>query len=197
MYPVYTINDRLVLIVSWIDENLIIGSKKAVEKAKKKLMERFNCQYCGVLEKYMGCKIERTENSLKFIQPVLIQRYSDEFELPSRIYKTPAQVGSVLVAGKKVEALSPAMQEKYCSGTGKAICEMQYLKPEMYNAVQDLSQYMHEATKDHYKAMLHVLKYSVNTVNQGPVLKPNKEWYCSQNHECHEWLLRLGLCQGA
>jgi hypothetical protein len=30
----------MVLIVSWVDDNLIIGSKKAVEKAKKMLMER-------------------------------------------------------------------------------------------------------------------------------------------------------------
>jgi hypothetical protein len=53
----------------------------------------------------------------------------------------------------------------------------------MYNAVQDLSRHMHEATKDHYKAMLHVLKDSVDTVNQGLVLKPNRKWDGSQNHK--------------
>jgi hypothetical protein len=53
-----------------------------------------------------GCKIERTANFFKFIQPVLIQSYSDKFELPTKIYKTPAQVGFVLVAGKKAKALS-------------------------------------------------------------------------------------------
>ncbi len=37
--------------------------------------------------------------------PVLLQQsHSDEFEQPTRIYKTPAQVGSVLVVGKTVEA---------------------------------------------------------------------------------------------
>ncbi len=38
----------------------------------------------------------------------------------TRIYKTPAQAGPVLVAGKKAEALSPEMRKKHCSGTGKA-----------------------------------------------------------------------------
>jgi hypothetical protein len=75
------------------------------------------------------------------------------------------------VAGKKVEALSPAMQKKYYSGTGNAMHAMQYLKPETYRAVRYLSQHMHEATKDHYKAMLCVLKYSVDTTNQGLVIK--------------------------
>jgi hypothetical protein len=113
---------------------------------------------------------------------VLIQSYNDKFELLTRSCKTPAQAGSVLVAGKKAKALSPAMQKKYFSGTGKAMHAMQYSKLKIYNAVQDLSRHMHEATKDHYKAMLHVLKYSVDTVNQGLVLKPNRKWDGSQNH---------------
>ncbi len=42
---------------------------------------------------------------------------------------------------------------------------------------------MHEATKDHYKAILCVLKYSVDTVNQGLVLKPNRKWDGSKNQD--------------
>ncbi len=91
--------------------------------------------------------------------------------------------GSVLVAGKKDEAVSPAKQKKYCSGTGKAMHAMQCLKPERYNAVRDLSCHMHEATKDHYKAMLHVLKYSVDTADQSLVLKLNRKWDGNQNHK--------------
>ncbi len=108
--------------------------------------------------------MERTKNSLKFTQPVLMQSYNDKFELPKKSYKTPAPTGLVLVAGKNEEALSPAMQKKYCSGTRKAMHVMQYSKPEMFNAVQDLSCHMHWATQEHYKAMLRVPKYSVDTV---------------------------------
>jgi hypothetical protein len=93
--------------VSWIDENLIIGPKKAVEK--KDLMERFDCEDCQDIKEYVGCKIERTNNSLKFTQPVLMQSYKDKFELSKKSYKTPAPAGSVLEAGKKEEALSPVM----------------------------------------------------------------------------------------
>jgi hypothetical protein len=82
---------------------LIIGPKKAVEKTKKDLMERFDCEDCGDIEEYVGCKIERTKNSLKITQPVLMQSYNDKFELPKISYKTPAPAGLVLVAGKKVK----------------------------------------------------------------------------------------------
>ncbi len=83
----------MVLIVLWIDDNLIIGTKKAVEKTKKDLMERFDYKDCEDIEEYVGCKIERTKNSSKFTQPVLMQSYNDKFELPKKSYKTPAPAG--------------------------------------------------------------------------------------------------------
>ncbi len=159
----------------WIDDNLIIGSKKAVKITKKDIMDRFDCKDCGDIEEYVGCKIARTKNSLKFTQPVLMQSYNDKFELPKKSYRTPAPAGLILVAGKK-EALSPVMQKKACFGTGKAMHAMQDSKTETYNAVQDLSHNMHEATQDHFKAMSRVLKYSLDTVDQGLVLKPNRKW---------------------
>jgi hypothetical protein len=79
--------------MSWIDDSLIIGSKKVVEKAKKDLIARFDCKDCGDLEEYVGCKIVRTENSLKFTQPVLMQSYSNKFKLLTRCYKTPTPWG--------------------------------------------------------------------------------------------------------
>jgi hypothetical protein len=132
-------------------------------------MERFDFKDCGDIKEYMGCKIVRTKKILKFTQPVLIQSYNDKFELPKKSYGMPASGGLVFVAGKKEEALSPAMQKKYCSGTGKVMHEMQYSKPETYSSVQYLSCHMHEATQDHFKAMLCVLKYSLDTVAQGLV----------------------------
>ena len=53
---------------------------------------------------------------------------------------------------------------------------MQCSKPETYNSVQDLSCHMHKATQDNFKDMLRILKYSLDTVEQGLVLKPNRKW---------------------
>ncbi len=109
--------ERFVLIVSWIDDSLIIGSKKAVKKIKKDIMGRFDCKDCGDIEEYVGCKMVRTKNLLKFTQPVLMQSYNDKFVLPKKNYRMPALAGLVLVAGKKEETLSPAMQKTLHSGT--------------------------------------------------------------------------------
>ncbi len=80
------------------------------------------------------------------------------------------------MAGKEDEALSSAIQKRYCSGNRKAMHAIQYSKPETFKAVQDLSRHMLKAMQDHYKAMLCVLKYSLDTVEQGLVLKPNRKW---------------------
>jgi hypothetical protein len=136
---------------------MIIGSKKAIEETKKNIMERFDCKDCGDIEEYLGCKIVRVKNLLKFTQPVLLQSYNDKFELPKKSYRMPALAGLVLLAGMKEEALSQAMQKKYCSGTAKAMHAMQNSKPETYNAVQDLSCHMYEAMQNHFEAMKSVL----------------------------------------
>ena len=47
----------LVIIVSWIDDNLVVGSDEVVMHTKQELMSRFECKDCGPLSEYVGCKI--------------------------------------------------------------------------------------------------------------------------------------------
>jgi hypothetical protein len=42
---------------------------------------------------------------------------------------------------------------------------------------------MHKATQDHYKAMLHVLKYSLDYGDQELVIKLYRKWDSSHSHE--------------
>jgi len=176
LYYKWTENNGLVIIVSWIDDNLIVGSKAAVLEARKDMMDRFECEDCGEIEEYVGCKIVKDGRELKFTQPVLLQSYSDEFELPNRNVTTPATPGTVL---QKVEAgkeLSGQMQTKYRSGVGKLMHMMQYSRPEIYNSVRDLARHMTVAGEEHFEAMLRVMKYCVDTPDRGLVLKPEGEW---------------------
>ena len=57
----------LVLLVSWINDNLIIGNDKIPTITKKELMNRFDCEDCGEIEEYAGCKITRIgKHAFKF-----------------------------------------------------------------------------------------------------------------------------------
>ena len=54
----------LVIILSWIDDNLIVGSKQAVSVTKQELMSRFDCEDCGELDEYVGCRLTRNKERL-------------------------------------------------------------------------------------------------------------------------------------
>ena len=86
--------------LSWIDDCLCVGEAEAVVKAKDDMLKRFDCDDIGEVNEYLGCKIDinKEEGSLKMTQPVLLQSYSDEFNLPEtgRVSNIPAVAGSVL-----------------------------------------------------------------------------------------------------
>jgi hypothetical protein len=50
---------RLVIMILWIDDNMIVGPSDLVLKLKSNLMEQFECNDCRVLTEYIGNKIER------------------------------------------------------------------------------------------------------------------------------------------
>ena len=84
-----------------------------------------NAKTCSEIIKYVRCKIDRE----------VLQSFSDEFEMPSQKYSTPAVAGTVLMPGMKEEWLTAKEATKYRSGVGKLMHLMQYSKPEIYNAV--------------------------------------------------------------
>ena len=75
----------------------------------------FSLDEVGEVSEYVGCKVEynKEEGYMKLTQPVLIQSFRDEFELPEIEYKTPAAPNESLVEG-------PVLEEKIVQkGSGK------------------------------------------------------------------------------
>ena len=173
----------MVVIVSWIDDNLIIGCEEGVKATKTNLMSRFDCEDCGDMDAYVRCLIKRIGNTLKFTQPVLLQSFKDEFELPEAIFATLARAGNVLTKCALEDAFSATDQTKYRSGVGKLLHMMQWLKPHGYNAIRDLSSHMTMAAPNHNEAMLPCMKCFVDMLNCGLTLKPDAEWDGSPGFE--------------
>ena len=169
----------LVTWISWVDDCLVCGSKEGVKIAKAQLMEQFDCDEVGNMDEYVGCKIDRDwdDGSLRFIQPVLIQSFKDKFELPvSCPPNTPAAPGDHLVKGDEGSNMGPDLQFKYRSGVGKLMHMLRWSRPEILNAVHDLSKYMSGATLAHMKALIRVMHYCHKTPERGLLLKPTRKW---------------------
>ena len=140
-------------------------------------MSRFDCEDCGELDEYVGCKITCIgDNAPKFTQPVILQNYTDEFDLLNRKFTTLATDGDCLTRCNEKDALGPAEHTKYRSGVGKMMHIMQYSLPQTYNAVRDLARHMSQPAPKHMKAMVYCMKHFADRPNCGLVLKPNSKW---------------------
>ena len=171
-------DNGLVLWVSWIDDCLVVGSKKGVEIAKKQMLDRFDCDDVGNMDEYVGCKIDRNwaDRSLKVTQPVLLQSYTDEFELPKEAPAIPAEEGQILLPGDDIDKVNVKEQSIFRSGVGKLMHMMRWSRPGILNAVRELSRFMTGPTPAHVKAMKRVMTYCVATAERGLFMKPNAVW---------------------
>jgi hypothetical protein len=60
---------------------------------------------------------------------------------------------------------------------------MRWSRPDILNAVRELSRFMQRANPAHVKAMYHVMTYCVATPERGLLIKPNRKWNGDPNFE--------------
>jgi hypothetical protein len=166
---------RLVIMISWIDDNMTVGPSDLVLKLKSNLMEQFECDDCGELTEYIGSKIEHvSEDAIQLVQNVLTQSYEDEFELGNRCYNMPAQPGMVLMRpAEGKEILNSEDQTMLRSGVGKLMYQMQYLRPDIAQAVRDLAWYMMRRNLKTLDAMKRCMRFVLCSREVGLLLNPS------------------------
>jgi len=168
---------QLYIWMSWVDDLLACGPDQNKLKPELDAMDdQFECEDGGELKEYVGCKIEydRKIPIMKLTQPVLIQSFEDEFEVNKlgRDVSTPAIPNTVIVT--KAEKEGTEKDKTYMrSGVGKLLHLVRWSKPEIFNAVQELTRVISEAGAEHIKAMKRCMKYCVQTKERGRVIKPN------------------------
>jgi hypothetical protein len=160
----------LVLWVTWVDDCLVCGKKEAVLEAKKDLMSRFDCDEVGELTEYIGCKVDRGDRYLRLTQPVLLQSFEDEFDIPDmKELNTPVVPGQVLhSAVSKTALMNAQMQSKYRSGTGKLLHLMKWSRPDILNSMRELLRFTIGATVVHMGTMFtRVMKFCLAMIHRG------------------------------
>ena len=144
----------------------------SVLETKAQTFKHFECDDVGEATEHIGNKLSWSEDQVKITQPVLLQSFTDEFELPAEKPKTPAAPGTVLQPTEI--KLNDEMQSKFRSGVGKLLYLCRWSRPEICNPVRELSRYMTGAGMMHLKAMYRVMNYCVATPNRGKLMKPDR-----------------------
>jgi hypothetical protein len=114
-----------------------------------------------------------------------MQSYSNEFLLGKRCYNTPMQPGMMLMKPPKDsnQLWDSKDQSKLRSGIGKLLWCMQYLRPDISQAVCDLARHMTRGDKSHMDGMLQCMQYLKCTKDAGLLLKPERKWDRSDSFE--------------
>jgi len=92
--------EKLLLMLLWVDNFCIMGPEDTVYEHRDRLKELFECKDLGEMHEYVGCLVtrDREKQSVKLTQPVKIQQFKDEYNTTkvSGNPKTPAEGGNIL-----------------------------------------------------------------------------------------------------
>jgi hypothetical protein len=90
---------------------------------------------------------------------------------------TPEIPGSALTkTNTEGEVPHHTIQSNYRKGVGKLLHLTRWTRPEIMNAVHELSRYMTGALMAHWKAMYRVMAYCVATPLRGLCIAPEELW---------------------
>ncbi len=114
---------------------------------------------------------------IRFVQSVLLQSYSDEFNLEKKYHITPAIPGTELKTPAEDGKVFSSKDEMILrTGIGKLMYHMQYSCPDIAQAVRDLARHMARGDETHMQAMLRCMQYLKCTRDAGLLLKPIRKW---------------------
>jgi hypothetical protein len=111
------------------------------------------------------------------LQPHLINKLIDKFGnevFDKRIYGSPGTPRfKVTCPVEDSDTIPGSLQRNYCSGVGMLLYLIKYSRPDLSNAVRELSKCMDRATYGTYHEMLCVVKFVLDTKNYCLKIQPN------------------------
>lgn len=165
------------IICVYVDDCLFIGDKKAVKAAKETVKSKFEVRELGAIDEYIGCNIKHLKNKrFKLEQPDMINKIEKQFGEDVQSMKpveTPMGPGiGIQRPTEEDKKLSKEEQTRYRSAVGMLLYLVKHSRPDLSNAVRELTKVMDGATKEHERLMRRVIKFVLQTPNRGLVMEP-------------------------
>lgn len=171
----------LVIICVHVDDCFITGDSKAIAEAIIDIEKHFETRRLGKVDEYIGCTVQMTgEGKCVLIQPDMIKKIERDFgEVALKECSKERSSDTPMASQKMVERpdadstlLSPAEQTKYRSCVGMLMYLVKHSRPDLSNAVRELTKVMDGATAEHWKMALKTVKFVLSTKNRGLAMEP-------------------------
>ena len=165
-------------VIIYVDDGGIFSTKENIQQIIQTLNKDFKVKYLGKLEHFVGCHIIENEekDTIWIHQPKLLKHLKQDFGdiiKTTKEYQTPAGPKTTCIRPEKGDPLiTKENQSIFRSGVGMLLYLVKHSRPDIANAVRELSKVADGATEAHWKAMCRLIKYVLDTANYGLKIKP-------------------------
>jgi hypothetical protein len=167
-------------VIIYVDDGGIIGSRSTINEILFALSKSFTVKSLGKMEHFVGCHIleNKSKDTIWIHQPKLIKNLKSQFEHlvnNMKVYTTPAGPRTMIVRPQKGDAIiSPEEQKKFRSGVGMLLYLVKHSRPDLANAVRELSKVNDGANLAQWKNLMRAIKFTLDTEHYALRLKPKK-----------------------
>ena len=171
-----------VIICLYVDDMLIFGTNIDVVNTNKAFLSScFDMKDLGEADVILGIKITRNSYGLSLNQSHYVEKILKKF---NQFYCTPVKTPYDPSIHLKKNNGHSVSQEEYAKIIGSVMFLMNHTRPDIAYAVSRLSRYTHNPNRDHWGALIRLLKYLKGTINWGLHYQRSPhvlEGYCDAN----------------
>ena len=167
-------------VIIYVDDGGIIGTEEVINQLIQALSKDFKVKYLGEMKHFIGCHLihDKNKETIWIHQPKLLKNLKEGFEKlvkSNREYQTPGAPHTVIIRPQPGDPLiSSEDQKKFRSGVGMLLYLVKHSRPDIANAVRELSKVADGATTAHWNALMRTIKFVLDTEDYGLKIKPSK-----------------------
>jgi hypothetical protein len=172
-------NNKKAFVIIYVDDGGIFGTEEDIKETIEALRTTFMVKDLGKLEHFVGCRLIQDmndKNKILIHQPKLLKHLEADFKKligKPKQYSTPAGPKTIIMRPEKGDKLiSKSEQTIYRSGVGMLLYLVKHSRPEISNAVRELSKVGDGATYGHWKQLMRTIQYVLNSKTIGLRIKP-------------------------
>ncbi|KAL0365780.1 UNVERIFIED_CONTAM: Retrovirus-related Pol polyprotein from transposon TNT 1-94 [Sesamum radiatum] len=158
-------HNSFIIVCLYVDDMLIMGSNRdVILTTKRMLTKHFDMKDMGLADVILGIKISKPSDGLALSQSHYIENILKKFKAyDSPPAKTPVDL-NLHLAKNKGESEG---QIEYSRIIGSLMYIMNCTRPDIAYAVNKLSRFTSNPSKNHWKGLIRVLRYLKYTSNYG------------------------------
>ena len=171
--------DKPILYVgTHVDDSMTIGKIEDINEMIKHMEKEGLTTKCEELKEYLGCNVVFSEDRKKawLGQTETVKKLEREFGEDVKKLRTYTVAGTpgigILRPKSEDERVNEKDQSRYRSGVGMLLWIMKCTRPDISNAVRELTKVMDGATEEAMKEMFRVIKFVLDTRNIGLKIEP-------------------------